>query len=108
MVEGLHNQLYRGPLTRLQETVDIVKLALAGEKLAYDGKYHRLPLPGGEGKALHLAQPGNPNIPIYLATLGPQSLQYTGEVADGWPGTSFTPEHAEAHLDHLRAGVQRA
>ena len=28
--------------------------------------------PGGEGKALRLAQPANPNIPIYLATLGPK------------------------------------
>lgn len=108
VVEGLHSQPYRGPLTRLKETVDIVKLACAGERLAYDGTYHKLPLPGGEGKALRLAQPGNPNMPIYLATLGPRSLQYTGEVADGWLGTSFTPEHAEAHLDHIRAGAERA
>ncbi len=108
VVEGLHSQPYRGPLTRLKETVDIVKLACAGEKLAYDGTYHKLPLPGGEGKALRLAQPGNPHIPIYLATLGPRSLQYTGEVADGWLGTSFTPEHAEAHLAHIRSGAERA
>ncbi len=108
VVEGLHSQPYQGPLTRMKETVDIVKLAFAREKLDYQGKYHKLPLPGGEGKALRLSQPGNPNIPIYLATLGPNSLQYTGEAADGWLGTSFTPEHAEAHLDHLRAGAERA
>lgn len=108
VVEGLHNHLYKGPLTRLRETVEIVKLAFAGERLQYDGKYHQLPLPGGEGKALRLAQPGNPNIPIYLATIGPKALEYTGEVADGWLGTSFTPEHAEAHLSYLRAGAARA
>lgn len=108
VVEGLHNHRYTGPLTRLQETVDIVKLAFAGERLKYDGKYHQLPLPGGEGKALRLSQPGNPNIPIYLATIGPKALEYTGEVADGWLGTSFTPEHAEAHLSYLRTGVERA
>ena len=34
------------------------------------------------------AQP-HPNIPIYLATLGPRSLEMTGEIADGWIGTSF-------------------
>lgn len=105
VVEGLHGQRYQGPLTRLKETVEIIKLAFAREKLEYQGKYHQLPLPGGEGKALRLSQPGNPNIPIYLATLGPKSLEYTGAVADGWLGTSFTPEHADAHLDHLRAGA---
>jgi F420-dependent oxidoreductase-like protein len=108
VVEGLHNHAYKGSLTRLKETVDIVKLAFAGERLQYDGKYHQLPLPGGEGKALRLSQPGNPQIPIYLATIGPKALEYTGEVAEGWLGTSFTPEHAEAHLSYLRAGAQRA
>ncbi len=108
VVEGLHNHPYQGPLTRLRETVDIIKLAFAGERLQYDGKYHQLPLPGGEGKALRLSQPGNPNIPIYLATIGPKALEYTGEAADGWLGTSFTPEHAEAHLSYLQAGAERA
>ncbi|PON12089.1 F420-dependent methylene-tetrahydromethanopterin reductase [Candidatus Entotheonella serta] len=107
VVEGLHNHPYQGPLTRLKETVDIIKLAFAGERLQYDGKYHQLPLPGGEGKALRLAQPGNSNIPIYLATIGPKALEYTGEVADGWLGTSFTPEHAEAHLSYLKTGAER-
>jgi F420-dependent oxidoreductase-like protein len=108
VVEGLQGQPFKAPLTRMRETVDIIKLAFAGEKLAYEGKYHRLPLPGGEGKALRLAQPGNDSIPIYLATLGPKSLEYTGEAADGWLGTSFTPEHADAHLGHIRAGAEAA
>jgi F420-dependent oxidoreductase-like protein len=108
VVEGLHGRPFKAPLTRMQETVEIVRLAFAGEKLAYHGRYHELPLPGGEGKALRLAQPGNPSIPIYLATLGPKSLEYTGAAADGWLGTSFTPEHAGAHLDHLRSGAESA
>ena len=108
VVEGLHGRPFKAPLTRMRETVEIVRLAFAGEKLAYHGQYHDLPLPGGEGKALRLAQPGNPNIPIYLATLGPNSLEYTGAAADGWLGTSFTPEHADAHLDHIRRGAESA
>lgn len=108
VVEGLHGRPFKGPLTRMRETVEIIRLAFAGEKLAYDGKYHQLPLPGGEGKALRLAQPGNAAIPIYLATLGPNSLEYTGAAADGWLGTSFTPEHADAHLDHIRRGAESA
>ncbi len=108
VVEGLHGRPFKAPLTRLRETVDIVRLAFAGEKLQYHGRFHDLPLPGGEGKALRLAQPGNDRIPIYLATLGPHSLEYTGAAADGWLGTSFTPEHADAHLAHIRRGAESA
>jgi len=80
----------------------------AGEKLAYDGKHYLLPRPGGEGKALRLSQPPRPNLPIYLATLGPKSLQMTGELADGWLGTCFLPEHAEVFLADLQAGADKA
>ena len=72
VVEGLQGRPFKAPLTRMKETVEIIKLAFAGEKIEYHGKYHELPLPGGQGKALKLSQPGNPNIPIYLATLGPR------------------------------------
>jgi len=108
VVEGLQGRPFARPLERMRETIEICKLAFAGEKLRYDGRQYQLPLPGGEGKALRLSQPGNPNIPIYLATLGPKSLELTGELADGWLGTSFTPEHAEAHLSHLAAGAAKA
>lgn len=74
VVEGLQGQSFKAPLTRLKETVEIIKLALAGEKIEYHGKHHELPLPGGQGKALRLSQPANSNIPIYLATLKPQAL----------------------------------
>jgi alkanesulfonate monooxygenase SsuD/methylene tetrahydromethanopterin reductase-like flavin-dependent oxidoreductase (luciferase family) len=32
----------------------------------------------------------------------------TGEIADGWLGTSFMPEHARIFLDPLEAGAKRA
>jgi F420-dependent oxidoreductase-like protein len=108
VVEGLHGQPFAAPLTRMRETIDIIKLAFAGEKIEYHGKRLHLPLPGGEGKALRLSQPGNDRIPVYLATIGPSTLEYTGAVADGWLGTSFTPEHADAHLAHLRRGAEGA
>ncbi|MCY4128554.1 MAG: LLM class F420-dependent oxidoreductase [Gammaproteobacteria bacterium] len=108
VVEGLQGRPFKAPLTRMKETVDIVRMAFRGEKIQYDGEYHVLPLPGGEGKALRLAQPPVDSIPIYLATLGPKSLEYTGEAADGWLGTSFTPNQARAHLDFISRGASRA
>ncbi|MEM8767128.1 MAG: LLM class flavin-dependent oxidoreductase [Pseudomonadota bacterium] len=107
VVEGLHGADYRAPLTRLRETVDICRMAFRGEKLAYEGKKITLPRPGGEGKAIRLDHPPA-DIPIFLATLGPKSLEYTGAAADGWLGTSFSPDHAGAHLDFIRKGASDA
>ena len=108
VVEGLHGASFAKPLSRLREVVEILRIGLAGEKLAYEGEHYVLPRPGGEGKAIRLSQPPRPNLPIYLATLGPKSLQMTGELANGWLGTCFLPEHAEVFLDDLNAGAQRA
>ena len=108
VVEGLHGVPFRQPLRRLRETVDIIRQAFAGEKIVYEGNHHVLPLPGGEGTALRLAQPANDHIPIWLATLGPKSLAYTGEVADGWVGTSFVPSGASATLERVVQGATAA
>jgi F420-dependent oxidoreductase-like protein len=108
VVEGLHGVRFAHPLGRLRETIDIIRLAFAGDRIALEGEHFTLPLPGGEGKALRLSIPGNENIPIYLATLSPRTLELTGEVADGWVGTSFIPEHADAFLPYMRAGAARA
>ncbi|MEQ9451718.1 MAG: LLM class F420-dependent oxidoreductase [Pseudomonadales bacterium] len=108
VVEGLHGAAFAKPLSRLRECVEILRLGLAGEKLAYAGEHYLLPRPGGEGKAIRLSQPPRPELPIYLATLGPKSLQMTGELADGWLGTCYLPEHADVFLDDLRAGAARA
>ena len=107
VVEGLHGVPWRAPLTRLRETVEIVRMACRGEKLRYAGKFHALPRPGGEGKAIRLDHPPA-RIPVFLATLAPKSLEYTGAAADGWLGTSFSPDHAEAHLAPLRRGAEAA
>ncbi len=108
VIEGWHGIRFERPVQRLRETVEIVRRAARGERLAYKGKIYELPLPGGEGKALRSAARPQPEIPIYLATLSPRSLEMTGELADGWLGTSFMPEHARVFFDHLEAGAVRA
>lgn len=108
VVEGLHGAAFAQPLGRLREYVTVLKQALAGERISFTGEHHVLPRPGGEGKALRLSMPPKPDLPIYLATLGPKSLEYTGEVADGWLGTAFIPEAAGDIVDHIAAGAARA
>ena len=108
VVEGLHGAAFARPLSRLRECVELVRLALAGEKIEFDGAHYSLPRAGGEGKAIRLSQPARPNLPIYLATLGPKALQMTGELADGWLGSCFLADHAEVFLHDLRIGATRA
>lgn len=108
VVEGLHGEAFAHPLGRLREYIDIVRLGINGERMVYDGKHYVLPRPGGEGKALKSSIPPKPEMPIYLATLGPKSLELTGELADGWLGTSFIPEHGDVLLDPIRAGAAKA
>jgi F420-dependent oxidoreductase-like protein len=108
IVEGMHGQPYGRPLERLKETVEVIRLAFAGERVEYHGNQVRLPLPGGQGKALRIGQPARPAIPIHLATLGPKALHFAGAAADGWVGTCFVPESAAYYIDHLREGATAA
>ena len=108
VIEGWHGIRFEHPIQRLREIVEIVRRATRGERLEYKGSIYELPLPGGEGKALRSAAKPQPSIPIYLATLSPRSLEMTGEIADGWLGTSFMPEHARVFFEHLETGARRA
>lgn len=106
VVEGWHGVPFKGTQQRLRETIEIVRIISRGERAAYNGKYFTLPLPGGEGKALRSgAKPTE--FPIYLATLSPKGLGLTGELADGWFGTSFIPEHADVFTNHIAAGAAK-
>ena len=108
VMEGWHGVRFARPLQRMREFVDIIRLITRGERLIYHGEMYELPLPGGEGKALVSGAKPRPHLPIYLATLGPKSLELTGELADGWLGTSFMPEHASMFFDPIAAGARRA
>jgi F420-dependent oxidoreductase-like protein len=103
--EGWHGVRFAKPLSRTQEYVDIVRMALRRERVEYAGEHFTLPLPGGAGKPLKLSvRPVRAEIPIYLAAVGPKNLQLTGRIADGWLAVFFSPEHAALSLDPIRAG----
>ena len=108
VVEGLHGEAFAKPLARMREYVAVVRKGISGERVTGEGPHYVLPRPGGEGKALRLSMPPKPQIPIYLATLGPRMLELTGEVADGWLGTSFMADAADQVIPYLRAGAERS
>jgi len=108
VIEGWHGIRFDRPVRRMRETVEIVRQLCRGERSSYRGEIYELPLPGGEGKPLRAGARPQPAVPIYLATLAPRSLELTGEIAQGWLGTSFMPEHAQIFTGPLAAGAARA
>jgi F420-dependent oxidoreductase-like protein len=109
VIEGLHGISFARPLTRMRETVEILQQVFRGEKVNFQGKEFHIPLPGSGTRPMRLSMKAEHSIPIYMATLSPKMLQLTGEIADGWLGTSFVPEGAaQAYFTHLDYGLARS
>jgi F420-dependent oxidoreductase-like protein len=109
VAEGWHGQRFARPMARTRDYVNVVRMALERRRVAYQGETLELPLPDGPGKALKLTiAPAQARLPIYLAAMGPKNLALAGEVADGWLGFLYAPEHAGGFRDHLAAGAARA
>jgi F420-dependent oxidoreductase-like protein len=108
VAEGWHGERFGKQLQRTREYVEILRMALARERLVYDGETYKLPLPDGPGKALKLMiAPVQERMPIYIAAIGPKNTQLTGEIADGWLPTFFSPEHVGDSRALLEEGAAR-
>jgi len=107
VIEGWHGVRFDRPVQRTSETMDIVRAIASGERLNYQGKTYTLPLPDSQGRALRSPVAGA-DIPIYIAAMGPANLRLTGAKSDGWIGTAFLAESADAFLDPIREGAESA
>lgn len=109
VAEGWHGQRFARQLQRTREYVAVVRMALARERVQFDGQTLTLPLPDGPGKALKLTiGPIQQRIPIYLAAIGPKNTSLAGEIADGWIPTLFSPEHVSELRPLLQEGADRS
>src|SRR2546427_5386592 len=82
--EGWHGVRFAKQLQRTREYVAVVRMALARQKIEYHGETPELPLPDGPGKALKLTnRPGQEQIPVFLARLGPKKVGLAGAPAHG-------------------------
>jgi alkanesulfonate monooxygenase SsuD/methylene tetrahydromethanopterin reductase-like flavin-dependent oxidoreductase (luciferase family) len=104
VIEGLHGTPFGHPLARMRETVAIVRSVFTGEKVSFAGSQYQIPRPGTRPMRVSLPPV---SVPVYLASLSPRMLELTGEVADGWLGTSSVPEGVGAYFTHLDAGLAR-
>jgi len=93
---------FKQPMTRLRETILIVRKLLSGEQVDFPGKHFKL-----SGVSLGAAAP-TAKVPIYIAALGPQMLEMAGELADGvlmnWTSVTFIPQA----VAHIKRGADKA
>lgn len=114
VVEGWHGQSYTQPLTRTREYVSILRHIFAREeRLTFEGKLYQIPYQGddatGLGKPLKSTLEAAPEIPIYLAAIGPKNVELTAEIADGWLPIFFSPQkYEEIYKPYIDAGFAKA
>jgi F420-dependent oxidoreductase-like protein len=112
VVEGWHGQPYGKPLVRTREFVSIVRQVWAREQpLEHQGEHYQIPYRGpgatGLGKPLKSIIHGR-QIPIYIAAIGPKSVEQTAEIADGWLPIFYSPYRTQAYKGALEAGFKKA
>lgn len=111
--EGWHSVAYDKPLTRSREYVEIIRRILAREKpLEFQGYHYQLPMAGGKakglGKPLKSVAHGNPDQPIYLASISPGGIRCAAEIADGVLLSFLKPEiAADVSECYVREGLAK-
>ena len=101
LVENGHGIPLRRPLTRMRETVEIVRRLLRGERVTYKGQVFKL-----QDSSLGF-RPVRPDLPIYLAALGPQMIELAGEIADGVLLVWASPGYLQRAIEHVHRGAER-
>ncbi|MFT5484501.1 MAG: putative F420-dependent oxidoreductase [Halieaceae bacterium] len=99
IVENWHGLKFEKPLTRMTETVSLLRSMLAGEKTAFAGKtlssrgYRQLPVE---------------NVPIYLAALRPKMIERAAAIGDGVILNLFPRSALPRIMEHVAAGAEQA
>jgi probable F420-dependent oxidoreductase len=88
------------PLSRVKETVEAFRLAIAGGKVEYTGRTL-----GVHAFRLQLAPA---EIPVMIGALGPRMFRLAGEVGDGVVMTIAASSAIETLLADFRAGAEAA
>lgn len=87
------------PLRALRETVEVVRLLLAGEPVTYKGELFHV-----AGRRLGS---GRHAVPIFLAAARPRALELAGAIADGVVlSNASSVEFVRASLEHVARGAR--
>ena len=101
VLEAGHGVRYGRPLGRMRDAVRIIRAIVRAEPLP-----HTAVVPAS---AFRLETPApRPDLPIYVAALGPRMCQLAGELADGVILNWATPAYVREALANVRLGAERA
>ncbi len=102
VVQDWHGGKWEKPLQRTREYIDIVRLAVSGQRVNYDGQFFHL-------KDFRLQfEPYRDRIPMFIGAFGPKNLQLAGEIADGWVGNEVVWENLGQFMAEIKKGADRA
>jgi 5,10-methylenetetrahydromethanopterin reductase len=90
------------PLTMVAEYVAVVRAVLAGDPAGFAGQLF------GTGMVPLDSPPVRPDLPVYLAGLGPRMLELAGRIADGVILNLMSPEQAGHAAGLVRAAAVAA
>lgn len=101
IVESWNGGAFRKPLTRVRETAQFLRRALAGERVVFRGETFSV-------DGFRLSRVPAAPVPIYLAALRPGMLALAGEVADGVILNWLAPEDVPRCVAVVREAAARA
>ncbi len=101
-VEGEHGMPYAKPLTRVRESVEIIRRLLRDGGVQYAGESVRI-----DGFDLWFT-PHRPAVPIYVSAVFPKMIALCGEIADGIMLTRSTLATAALVREQVADGAKRA
>lgn len=103
VVENLHGVAFDKPLTRLRETIGIMRALWRGERLRpelstlFEARQFRLEM-----------TPRRADIPIYVASLQEKAIREIGASADGWLPTLWPYRHLQDGVALIGEGAGAA
>jgi F420-dependent oxidoreductase-like protein len=103
VVENFHGVPYAKPLTRLRETIGLMRALWRGERLSpemstlFDARQFRLEM-----------TPLRKDIPVFVASLQEKAIREIGAMADGWLPTFWPYRHLRDGVALLDAGARAA
>lgn len=101
VIENWHGVEFEPALRRQRETIEIVRQALSGEELDYDGELFDV-------EHFHLRfDPPEGGVPIYVAAQGETNAELVGEFGDGWMPNRIPLSALPDLRDHVDRGARR-
>jgi len=103
VIENFHGVPYRKPLTRMRETIGVLRTLWKGERLT--------PEQSTLAELRHFKlemTPTRPDIPIYVASLQQKAITEIGRSADGWVPTFWPYKNFRDGLEWVAEGARSA